>query len=169
MSATQLFSTLPHTAPTSEDAGIPVEWGYSYQGGQLLGWEATELRKLGQEERPCGCELSPCSSRRGPGNCSGSLCRKRGATTIQLPAVLLWTRAGAGLSRPSGRFYDRQQDTRAGAPIWSPGPPPARLTASLPSYWTLNVQLLGWLFARFGFWSSALPAKSCAPLVTVAL
>jgi hypothetical protein len=37
------------------------------------------------------------------------------------------------------------------------------------SYRTLNVQFLGWLPAMFGFWSSALPAKSCAPLVTVAL
>jgi hypothetical protein len=58
---------------------------------------------------------------------------------------------------------------RAGAPIWSPDPPPVRLTASLPSYWTVNFQLLDWLFAMSGFWSNALPAKSCAPVVTVAL
>jgi hypothetical protein len=51
----------------------------------------------------------------------------------------------------------------------SPGPPPVRLMASLPSYWTVNFQLLLWLPTTFGFWSSALPAKSCAPLVTVAL
>jgi hypothetical protein len=36
-------------------------------------------------------------------------------------------------------------------------------------YWTLNFQLLGWLFAMLGFWSSGLPTKSCAPVVTVAL
>jgi hypothetical protein len=51
----------------------------------------------------------------------------------------------------------------------SPGPPPVRLTSSLPCYWTMNFQLLDWLPAIFGFWSSALPAKSCAPVVTVAL
>src|SRR5215204_468595 len=51
--------------------------------------------------------LSPRFSGGGPGNCSGSLCQKTDARTIQLLAVLLWTRAGAGLSRPSGRFYDR--------------------------------------------------------------
>jgi hypothetical protein len=51
----------------------------------------------------------------------------------------------------------------------SPGPPPVRLAASLPCYWTVNFQLLLWLPVMFGFWSSALPAKSFAPVVTVAL
>jgi hypothetical protein len=45
----------------------------------------------------------------------------------------------------------------------------AAYAESLPSYWTLNFQLLGWLPAVFRFWSRALPAKSCAPVVTVAL
>ena len=33
---------------------------------------------------------------------------------------------------------------------------------------TLNCQLLDWLPAVFGFWSSWLPARSLAPVVTVA-
>jgi hypothetical protein len=36
-------------------------------------------------------------------------------------------------------------------------------------YRTVNFQFLLWLPAMFGFWSSALPHTSCAPLVTVAL
>ena len=39
--------------------------------------------------RPCGCGLSPRLSGGGPGNCSGSLCQKRGARTLQLLAVFL--------------------------------------------------------------------------------
>ena len=42
----------PHQTLTPEGAGVRVERSYSYQGGQLLGRKATELRKLGQE-RPC--------------------------------------------------------------------------------------------------------------------
>jgi hypothetical protein len=56
--------------------------------------------------------------RRGPGNCSGSPLKKRRATTFRLPRSLLScrTRAGVDLSRTPGRFYDQNQDTRAGAP-----------------------------------------------------
>jgi hypothetical protein len=55
------------------------------------------------------------------------------------------------------------------SPDMEPRPSAVRLTSSLPCYWTVNFQLLDWLPAMVGFWSSALPAKSCAPVVTVAL
>jgi hypothetical protein len=56
--------------------------------------------------RPCGCGLSPRLSGGGPGNCSGSLYQK-GARRPYSFLRSFWTRAGAGLSRPPGRFYDR--------------------------------------------------------------
>jgi hypothetical protein len=66
-------------------------------------------------------------------------------------------------------WVNKGQKGKGRGALSSPDPPPVRLTASLPSYWTLNFQLLDWLPAMFGFWSSALPVKSCAPVVTVAL
>ena len=51
----------------------------------------------------------------------------------------------------------------------SPDPPSVRLAASLPSYCTVNFQLLFWLPSVAGIWSRNLPARSCAPLVTTAL
>ena len=41
----------------------------------------------------------------------------------------------------------------------SSGPPSVRLTPSLPSYWTVNFQLLFWLFAndQVGFGHDRLP------------
>ena len=47
--------------------------------------------------------------------------------------------------------------------------PSARAAYSKPYPRTVNFQFLLWLPAIFGFWSRALPAKSCAPVVTVAL
>jgi hypothetical protein len=66
-------------------------------------------------------------------------------------------------------WVNKGQKRKGRGALSSPGPPPVRLTASLPSYWTVNFQVLDWLPSMFGFWSSALPVKSCAPVVTVAL
>jgi hypothetical protein len=98
--------------------------------------------------RPCGFGLPSCVLVGGPGNCSGSLLEKEGTTTFRLPHGLLfwWTRAGVGLSRPPGRFYDRKQDTRAGVSLLRPGESSqlcrpattvrerARVAASRPGY-----------------------------------
>ena len=47
--------------------------------------------------------------------------------------------------------------------------PSARAAYGEPYLRTVNLQFLGWLPAWVEFWSSALPARSCAPVVTVAL
>jgi len=59
--------------------------------------------------------------------------------------MVKWGRAEAGLSRPPGRFYDRNQDTRAGA-LSSPGPL-LRLRSSVESF-RLKCLLLGELDLR---------------------
>jgi hypothetical protein len=75
-----------------------------------------------------------------------------------------------------GNFCATEEDRkgarggRAGAPPRSLDLPPVRLTSGLPCYYlTVNFQLLGWLPAMLGFWSSGLPAESFAPVITVAL
>src|SRR3712207_8231270 len=51
---------------------------------------------------------------RSPGNCSGSPLKKGGRDDLSASSrSTWWTRAGVGLSRPPGRFYDRKQDTRS--------------------------------------------------------
>ena len=73
--------------------------------------------------RPCGCELPSCFTK-GPRQLFGLASQsKEGATTFRLPRGLLfwWTRAEVGLSRPPGRFYDQNQDTRAGDLPSDPG------------------------------------------------
>ena len=48
--------------------------------------------------------------------------------------------------------------------------PYVRAPYGKPYLRTVNFQLLGWLpLLEFWSWSSRLPAKSCAPVVTVAL
>src|SRR5215216_7296101 len=51
-----------------------------------------------------------------------ALFAKRGARGPCSFLRSFWTRAGAGLSRPPGRFYDRPQDTRAGTHTLGPRP-----------------------------------------------